>query len=582
MAMKRQVENGDLDYLVADYLAEVSMSILHKQMQQKPERGYVHDFIEHIQLAGEGLKKRFPKIITNAGGKNPRKCAAELQKVLSGLGLRKKVIAIVGDDLIPCLGEYLNKNSFTNLEDGRSFKQINESLVVANVYTSSEGIIKALSAGADVVITGRASDSALTIGPLVYEFGWKLDDWDKLAAGMVAGHLLECGAQASGGNFTDWKQIKSWSQIGFPIVEMQENGDFVVTKPKNTGGLINEWTIKEQLVYEIADPKNYLGPDVVADLTTMQVENIESNKVSVTGVTGKTPPKTWKVSMAYHNGYKAVGSIVVGGNEAEQKADLVSRIFWQRLGLNFKKTYTNKIGAGALGQSLYKSKSNEILLQFIAFDDDRTKLESFGKEVAGLILSGPQGLAAATGRPKVQEVIAYWPTLIDKSELEFTVLQAESNGDERQLESFSPLKNNQQYVWKSTTTTELQPDYDVLKFFVDSTEVEMMRLCLARSGDKGNSANIGVIARTKGIYDFLKSNLVPSVLNYWFMDLCQGDIMRFELNNLGSLNFMLTEVLDGGGTYSGRLDPQGKTLASALLAQKIWIPNSLLNELTNN
>jgi hypothetical protein len=317
-------------------------------------------------------------------------------------------------------------------------------------------------------------------------------------------------------------------------------------------------------------------------LTTMQVENIESNKVSVTGVTGKTPPKTWKVSMAYHNGYKAVGSIVVGGNEAEQKADLVSRIFWQRLGLNFKKTYTNKIGAGALGQSLYKSKSNEILLQFIAFDDDRTKLESFGKEVAGLILSGPQGLAAATGRPKVQEVIAYWPTLIDKSELEFTVLQAESNGDERQLESFSPLKNNQQYVWKSTTTTELQPDYDVLKFFVDSTEVEMMRLCLARSGDKGNSANIGVIARTKGIYDFLKSNLVPSVLNYWFMDLCQGDIMRFELNNLGSLNFMLTEVLDGGGTYSGRLDPQGKTLASALLAQKIWIPNSLLNELTNN
>lgn len=578
LAMKRQIEKGNLDYLVADYLAEVSMSILHKQMQRKPDLGYVPDFIEHMRLTGELFHHHFPKIITNAGGKNPIACAKAVQSFLDEIGIVKKVMAVVGDDLMSDIDSLEKTNEFQNLETGESFKNVKEKLAVANVYTSSEGIVKALGYGADIVITGRASDSALAIGPLVYEFGWAAEDWDLLASGMVAGHVLECGSQATGGNFTDWKTVEKWNEMGYPVVEVQPNGDFMVTKPEGTGGLVNQWTVKEQLVYEIADPERYLGPDVIADLTHLSVKDTAQSQINIKGVKGKPAPDTWKVSMAYLDGYKAIGHVVIGGKDASEKAQLIRDVFWNRSNVDYDKTNTNLIGTNALGEGLASSDGKEILLQFVAFDQDRSKLELFAKEVAGLILAGPQGMAAYGGRPRIQEVVSYWPTLVNRKDLSFEIYEVTTDTD-KIVEQFSPQTvevASQNLVVNQNIPS---PQLHILEPIDDSEQVEMVDLCLARSGDKGNGANIGILARNELIYSFLKENLTPNILKGWFGDLCQGEILRFELHNIQALNFHLKDVLDGGGTKSGRLDPQGKMLASLLLAQKIYVPKLIINTL---
>ncbi|MFY0625692.1 MAG: DUF1446 domain-containing protein [Reichenbachiella sp.] len=574
MAMKRQVEKGNLDYLVADYLAEVSMSILHKQMLRKPDLGYVPDFIEHVKLAIENTDRDLPKIITNAGGKNPLACAKELKEVFKYYGIDKKVMAVTGDDLMIDLEKYAS-NDFKNIENGKSFKSIKEDLVVANAYTSSEGIVAALKEGADVVITGRASDSALTIGPLIYEFDWVLEDWDKIASGMVAGHVLECGSQASGGNFTDWKHIESWENMGYPIIEMFENGNFNVTKAQGTGGLINQWTIKEQLVYEIADPSNYMGPEVVSDLTNVLVEDKDQNVVFVSNVKGKPAPDTWKVSMAFSDGFKAVGSVVVGGSEVEKKAEIIRGIFWSRFEINFEKTSTNFIGYNALGKALESSNSKEILLQFSAFDHDRKKLEIFSKEIAGLILSGPQGIAAFGGRPRLQQIFSYWPTLVSKSDLTLEVFEI-TEGKETSVSKLNPQIHRSRYLKTEELSNNIKPEFNILEPFENSDLVNVDNLCLARSGDKGDSVNIGVLARTPASYHFLKNNLTTQIIHNWFQDLCSGEILRYEIESLSAFNFVLNETLDGGGTRSGRLDPQGKMFAATLLAQKVYVPRKLM------
>ncbi len=575
MAMERQVRMGRLDYLTADYLAEVSMSILAKQQARNNELGFVTDFIEHVQLSLESLKVHFPKIITNAGGNNPVACAKSLQALLSKHGFKKKVMAITGDNLIEHIPELRKSgNAFNNLETGEKFNNIAKNLRAANAYTSSEGIVKALEKGADIVICGRASDSALAIGPIKYEMGWSTDQWDLIASAMVAGHLIECGTQVSGGNFTDWESIKDWYHMGYPIIEMYEDGYCIVTKAPGSGGLISEFTVKEQLVYEIADPGNYLGPDVVADLTSLEVKWIAMDQVMVKGATGKPAPETWKVSMAYHDGYKSSGYIVVGGAHAQQKAEVLKDSFWKRLP-GFEKTSTNFIGADALGQSLKNPDPKEILIQFTAFAQDKKKLELFSKEVAGMILSGPQGVAAFGGRPKVQEVMAYWPTLVKSQDLELKLWEISDKGKEANVLSFHPEATKGDISRKTEPKTET--DSPSIKDPFNGEEIALSEICLARSGDKGNSINLGVIARSSEVYVFIKKYLTEELLKNWFSDICKGEIKKYELANLLALNFVLHEALDGGGTRSGRLDPQGKMLASALLHKKIFVPKSVVN-----
>lgn len=581
MAMSRQVLTGKLDYLTADYLAEVSMSILAKQQMRIPELGYVPDFLDHVRLAADGLKGNFPKIITNAGGNNPLACAVATQKLLMELGLSKLVMAVTGDNLMPLITELNPEEKFTNLETGEDFSKISKLMVAANVYTSSEGIYKALQMGADVVITGRASDSALTIGPLIYEMGWAPDDWDKIAAAMVAGHVIECGAQACGGNYTDWEKVQNWTKIGYPIIEMQEDGSFLVSKGEGTGGLVNQWTVKEQLVYEIGDPMSYIGPDVVADLSQAKVVDCGSDLVRVSNIMGKPAPRRWKVSMAYKDGYKAVGQVVVGGLDAYKKAKLIEEIFWERILFSFEKKASNYIGADALGNALAAKGGNEVLLQFVAYDPDQSKLDIFCKEIAGLILAGPQGMAAHGGRPKIQEVLSYWPCLIGREKVKQQVWKIEDNGTSRELQGFV----SEPCVLKEHKLPEPQlafkGNFNLLTPGGEKVEVRMKDLCLARSGDKGNSANLGVLARSKQIYTYLKTRLGSDIIRKWLGDLCEGEIERYEIEGLMGFNFLLGKALDGGGTRSARLDPQGKMLAAAFLSQKVYVPVEIIESVKN-
>ncbi len=574
LAMERQVRMSRLDYLTADYLAEVSMSILAKQQARDKELGYVPDFIEHVQLSLESLKSHFPRIITNAGGNNPVACAKALQALLTKHGFKKKVIAVTGDNIITRVPELRQSgNTFSNLETGEGFEEMSGRLRTANAYTSAEGIVKALERGADIVICGRASDSALAMGPIRHSMGWSPDQWDLMASAMVAGHLIECGTQVTGGNFTDWKAIKDWSHMGYPIIEMFEDGYFIVTKAPGTGGLINEWTVKEQLVYEIADPKNYMGPDVIADLTTLEVTGIAMDQVMVKGVRGKPAPETWKVSMAYHDGYKSTGQVVVGGAEAHQKAEVLKDILWNRLP-EFDKTNTSFIGSDALGQSMKQPDSKEILLQFTAFDQDQEKLIKFSKEIAGLILSGPQGVAAYGSRPRIQEVMAYWPTLANKQDLELSLWEVSEKGKATSVLSFHPEKFKGKA--SSTSAPKVEPIKEVVQVLTSGEEVSLANICLARSGDKGNSINLGVLARNREVYLYIHQYLTPELLKKWFSDICAGEILRYDLENLLALNFVLQEALDGGGTRSGRLDPQGKMLASAFLLKKLYVPKTVI------
>jgi hypothetical protein len=577
-ALRQQLSGGSLDYIVSDYLAEVSMSILAKQQVKNPEAGYITDFINHLSLAKDFLSGP-AKIITNAGGNNPRGCAIAICSKLKEWGIIKKVMAVEGDNLFPEINQLMQQgNSFDNLETGAPFSDIKDKLVTANVYTSSEGILKALEQGADIVITGRASDSALTIGPLRFEFGWAATNYAMLGAGMIAGHIIECGAQVTGGNFTDWETVPGMDTIGFPIIEMNKDGSFIVTKHPGTGGMVTVNTVKEQLVYEIGDPEKYSGPDTTADLSYVKIVQVAKDKVKVTGCNGTPPPDTWKVSMAFVDGYKAVGGLMLSGPETLAKANQLKDVFWKKLGLSFRKTATQFVGFNSVHTGfLMPVEPNELLVQFTAFDEDKSKLEAFSKQIAAMILVGPQGLAAIGGRPGIQEVVRYWPSLVRSKDITFSLYEIDGTDHPANISKFSP--SIPETINPGNPAKKVSQNVPFKEDQGSTQKVKLKTLCLARSGDKGNTVNIGVIARSEIIYHYLYETLTPGQLEEWFHNVCAGTITRYELPTLSAFNFLLTEALDGGGTYSGRMDPQGKTFAAALLDHEIIVPSSILTSL---
>ncbi|MFY8005523.1 MAG: acyclic terpene utilization AtuA family protein, partial [Chitinophagaceae bacterium] len=434
-----------------------------------------------------------------------------------------------------------------------------------------------LEMGADIIITGRASDSALVIGPLRYEFQWKETDYNKLGAAMIAGHIIECGAQATGGNFTDWLSVEQMDTIGFPIIEMQENGDFWVTKPEDTGGLVSINTVKEQLVYEIANPKAYYGPDVTADISAISIENAGENKVLVKGCQGHAPTPFWKISAAYTDGWKAVGGLMIPGPNALAKAERLSNIFWKKLAnIPFSKTNTQFIGynatAAAFGQL---NEPNEILIQFVAFSHNKQHLQTFAKQIAAMILVGPQGLAVVGGRPKPQEVVRYWPALCPVNQISLTCWLIE-NDKQSIVKTIQPTEHQGEYV-EPLALEECNVPEDAAS--VAKEWITLGNICLARSGDKGNTSNIGVIARSPEVFAYLQKHLTPTLLKQWFKDVALGKIERFDIPNLYAFNFFLADALDGGGTFSGRIDAQGKSLASWLLQQKMEVPLAIIQSI---
>ncbi|NUO62499.1 MAG: DUF1446 domain-containing protein [Gemmatimonadaceae bacterium] len=424
-APRRQVEGGQVDYLMLDYLAEVTMSILQKQKERDPKMGYARDFIGAMESVMPAVADRGVKVIANAGGVNPPACAEAVREVARARDAASKVrIGVVtGDDLLPRLDELIAAgHPFANMETGAPLGSVRDRVLSANAYIGSEPIVEALARGANVVVTGRSTDTALTMAPLRHEFGWAATDWDRLAAGIVAGHIIECGAQCSGGNcLYDWRDIPDLANVGYPIVEASADGTFVVTKHAGTGGRVSVHTVAEQLVYEMGDPHSYITPDVVADFTTIRIEDAGSDRVRVFGIRGRAPTDKLKVSIAYRAGFKAVGTLVYSWPDALDKAKLADRVLRERLknlGLRFDEVLTEFVGASAAHGPLAGTPGDlpEVQLRVGVRGPDRASVERFTRELAPLVLNGPPSVTGfAGGRPKVEEVVAYWPALVDKT-----------------------------------------------------------------------------------------------------------------------------------------------------------------------
>ena len=424
----RQVEGGPIDYLMLDYLAEVTMSIMQKQKARDPNAGYARDFVPLMKQILPACVERNIRVTANAGGVNVEGCAKAVRDVALELGLAGKLrIGIVtGDDIMGKLDELLSRGvEMRNMDTGAALSTVRERIQSANVYLGAAPMVEALDSGAQIVITGRCTDTGLTLAPLMHEFRWSPNDWNRMASGTIAGHIIECGAQCTGGNCQyEWRSIPSLANVGFPIVEAAPDGTFVVTKHERTGGWVIIPSIKEQLVYEMGDPHSYITPDCVADFTTVRLEYEGRDRVRVFGIEGRPATDTFKVSISYSAGYKAVGTLVYSWPEAYDKAQAADRILrarLDRLGLKFDQILTEFVGANATHGPLAGQPSPdlpEVQLRVGVRSEDRTAVERFTKEIAPLVLTGPPGVTGfAGGRPKVEEIVAYWPALIPKSEI---------------------------------------------------------------------------------------------------------------------------------------------------------------------
>ncbi|MFA6597209.1 MAG: acyclic terpene utilization AtuA family protein [Ignavibacteriaceae bacterium] len=424
-----QVTKGEVDYLVMDYLAEVTMSILQKQKNKNPELGYAKDIPELMKRILPICKEKNIKIITNGGGVNPIACGKAVLQVAESIGITELKIGIVlGDDIKEEIDELLKGGSeLKNMETGQSILTVKEKLLSANVYFGAFPIVEALEKGADIVITGRTTDTGLTLAPMIYEFGWKKNQYDLLSAGTIAGHILECGAQSTGGNFLgDWESVPNFAEIGFPICEAFPTGEFIITKHEALGGKVTVETVSEQLLYEIGNPEEYITPDCVADFTSIKIKQSGENRVRVFGITGKPETEFYKVSCSYADGFSASSSLTYSWPKALTKAEAADKILRKRLqllNLSFDEIRSEFVGYnschGPLAPELDEDLINEIQLRVAVRSHDYYSVERFGKEIAPLILTGPPSVTGfAGGRPKPNEVVAYWPALLLKTLVE--------------------------------------------------------------------------------------------------------------------------------------------------------------------
>lgn len=411
-------QQPNLDYITMDFLAELSMSILAVQKEKDPLSGYAKDFLETIRfLIPFWQKGSKVKLIANAGGLNPQGCAKACAKILKESGVKLTIGLVEGDDVLSLLEEG------TNLETGKPLSMVKERLVTANAYLGAEPIAKALDQGADIVITGRVADPSLTVAPCLHHFKWKLEDYDKIAGGTIAGHLIECGTQVTGGISTRWLDIEDPADMGFPFVEVAEDGSFIITKPAGSKGIVNEETVKEQLLYEIGDPANYLSPDATVSFLSLALKQVGENQILVTGAKGKAPPSTLKVSASYRDGYKAEGMIVLFGQEVIKKAKRSGELVLKRVkeaGFDLRETKVECLGRGDVVPGIFEEPKNliECVLRIAVADPRKEAVECFTKEIAPLVTSGPQGTTGySAGRPTVRPIFGYWPCLIEKEKV---------------------------------------------------------------------------------------------------------------------------------------------------------------------
>lgn len=576
-AARRQVEGGPVDYLVMDYLAEVTMAILQKQRQRRPEAGYATDFLAQLRDVLPACVERGIKVISNAGGVNPLACKAAVERLATELGLegRVRVGVVLGDDIYDRLDELSAAGeALANMDTGLPLADVRDQVLSANVYLGAAPVVRALEMGADVVITGRVTDTGVTLAPMIHEFGWAADDWDRLAAGIIAGHIIECGPQCTGGNFTDWQKVKSYSNLGFPLVEARPDGTFTVTKHPGTGGLVSVHTVTEQLLYEMGSPR-YLAPDCVARFDSITLTQEGPDRVTVAGARGEPAPEKLKVSVSFASGYRAFGRLIVSGPDALAKAQKAADILWECAGGRelYEVTATQFLAWNATHPPLTDAEPSEVLVQVAVRDADEAKINGrFGVQVVPRVLGSVPGITylADQGRPRASEVVGYWPALISREWVPTRVVVGDDEADVPSPDlsgvSAAPFEPAPLRVAPPAPTGA-------------RVRVPLSRLCLARSGDKGDTANVGVIARSPSVYAWMLEHLTAEFVAARFAEVCRGEVERAEVPNLMALNFLLHQSLGGGGTLSLLVDAQGKTYAQYLLAAEVEVNEGLLDGL---
>lgn len=563
------IEHGNIDVLVFDYLAEITMSLLSRVKAKDPAQGYAPDFISTMRPLLKVLKARGIKVIANAGGVNPSACRAALVAAAQAEGVDLKIAAVLGNDLMPQV-EALRSAQTTEMFSGAPFPQ---KVMSTNAYLGAFPIAAALSAGADIVVTGRCVDSAVTLGPLIHAFGWSSTDFDRLAQGSLAGHLIECGTQTTGGNYTDWESVPGWDDMGFPIAECRADGSFVVTKPEGTGGLVCPSTVGEQMLYEIGDPRAYILPDVVCDFTGVTLTQVGPDQVEVKGARGRAPTDQAKVSVTYADGFRAMSLFMIGGIDAGPKAHRVGaamlarlrRHFAQRGWPDFSETSVEAIGAEDTYGPHVRTSSREVMLKVGVRHPMKDALELFSREVAPLALMSAPAITGFTGgRPKVQPVVRLFSCLVPKAQVVTSIDMGEQTVP-------APQWNGQPFNPASLPTVT-GPLPAASAFARGVRTVPLVKLAWGRSGDKGDAANIGIIARRAEFLPFIRAALTEQAVAGWFAHLVKGKVERFDLPGTHALNFLLQEALGGGGIASIRMDPQAKAYAQMLLDFPVPIP----------
>lgn len=584
MAAQQLVSKGQLDYLVFDYLAEVTMSIMAGARMKNPEAGYAPDFVMTLERLLKPIAEQGIKVVSNAGGVNVRGCVAALQAAIDKAGIDLKVAAVEGDNLVKRQQEFANAG-VVEMFSGEAFPQ---QCLSVNSYLGASAVRDALNAGADIVITGRVVDSAVVLGPLMHEFDWSETDYDQLAQGSLAGHVIECGAQCTGGNFTDWQLVEAgYANMGFPIVECAADGSFVVSKPGGTGGLISVGTVGEQVLYEIGDPSQYLLPDVTCDFTQVELKQLDEGHVLVSGAKGRAPSDHYKVSATYMDGYRCNASFLIGGRQAVEKGQRVAESIIERvsfifnaMGLeNFTATDIEILGSettyGAHSRAL---DNREVVVKIAAHHQDKKALGIFAREIAQAATAMAPGLTGLVGgRPKPSPMIRLFSFLWPKDQIavsfnleDNSTAVAIAEGDS--LDSFATASKA---LVQADAVKELEG--------CDAT-TSLINLAMARSGDKGDHCNVGILVRDPAYLPYIQNAVQPEKIREYLSHIMseKSDVKLYSLPGLGAFNLMLEQALGGGGIASLRIDPQGKAMAQQLLDMPIAVPAEMAKQAEEN
>ncbi|MDK3024056.1 DUF1446 domain-containing protein [Cupriavidus taiwanensis] len=571
------VRHGGIDYLVFDYLAELTMSVLAAARLRKPELGYATDFVTvTMKSLLREIVERNIRVVSNAGGINPQGCAQALAAIAAEQGIAVRIAVVEGDDVMPLVAS-LREAGITDMQKGLPLP---DQLVSANAYLGALPVCKALDQGAQIVITGRCVDSAVTLGVLMHEFGWQADDYDRLAQGSLAGHIIECGCQATGGLHTDWEQVPDWPNIGYPVVECRADGSFLVGKPPATGGLVTTATVGEQVLYEIGDPSAYLLPDVTCDFTQVALRQAGPDLVEVRGARGRAPGHCYKVSATYMEGFRCNAQLTIVGIDAVAKAERTAeailartrKLFAENGWGDYTRTRVEVLGAeSCFGPHAAARHTREAIMRLAVMHPEKAALELFAREIAAAGTSwSPGTTGSGGGRASPSPSIRQYAFLLDKGALSPTVVM---DG----VWTAVSIPTGHAATDAAAPATARVQGAAAGPAGGDSIEVPLVRLAYGRSGDKGDISNIGLIARRPEYLSLLRAEVTAARVADWLGHLVLGPVSRFDLPGFDAMNFVCESALDGGGMASLRNDPLGKGMAQILLTMPVRVPRSLLS-----